>query len=179
VKKAHPVNRPSLGKDDINDFKKVFQLVMWFINNDKAVKNYINITAHLFFEQGFRPLSVSENTPAQLRYDIEGLEEWLAYQVYIDLLELEKAAKCKFERFLDKLDKKSAEALLKSGEIAIKYDIAPQDYLSEKGVQKITDNAEKAMFKINYLTDNILSSELIILASLYNAFFGDLYCVKT
>jgi len=180
MKRDCPEKKPYLSKNNVQDREKVFQLVMWFINNDETVKGYINRTAQLFFDQGYRPMNVSGKNPEQLDENISSLETWLAYQVYIDLNKLKNVKKSEFEIFLDNLDEKSAQALLASGEIAIEFDIQPKDYyLAEKIINEAGDKNKKNTFIINYLTDSVLSSELIILANLYYDFFGELYFVKT
>lgn len=168
--------RPILNKSDVSDVEKVAQYVAWFAKNDNLIKSFLGRSSYLIFDEGYRPITGSDNDPEAHYSDIENLADWFVLKMYIDLNKtLKDCDKEEFAMFIDMLVHRSNETLSEAGEIAIKYNMNLERYIYEKEIAKIPNEKESSWFKLNYLSDNVLSAEGRILAWLYKEYYGEWY----
>jgi len=168
--------RPSLKKEDISDADKVAEFVMWFLTNEEIVKAISNLSNRVIFGEGIRPLMGDSSNPEKIYPNIKSIIEWFMFKVFFDLNNyLKNAKKEEFELFIDMLDKISGEALVVYGDIGIKYKMDFNNFVYEKEIEKILDDQERAIFKTNFLSDNVLAAETRILAWIYQDYFNEWY----
>ncbi len=127
------------------------------------------------YDKGIRPYCPGVN-----KNDVEDstLNSWFIHRLTADIYRLSIASKEQFERYLDLIDRKSSQALLELGSIAVKYDLYPTDY-NENGSKIIADPAEREHFEKCFLNEAVLNSAFEVLAYIYFRIHGQLYAVKT
>jgi hypothetical protein len=171
--------RPVLVKEDIANFDKVAEFVIWFIKNEPIANTISGPSSNIIFNEGFKPLTGAKNNPELFKADIGSLSEWFIVKIFIDLNEtLKNATKDEFEQFIDSLNKINGETLVTYAEIGIKYDIDMNNFVYRKEIEKIPEGSERMLFKGNFLSDNVLAAEIRILAWLYYNYFGEWYKPK-
>lgn len=170
--------RPTLKKNDIPNFEKVAEFVIWFIKNEPIANAISNRSSNIIFNEGYRPKSGTQNNPESVKPDINSLEEWFIVKIFIDLNMLKDANKDEFRQFIDILDEAGRETLITAGEIATKYDLNFESFVYEREIEKIPNGAEQEWFKINFLDDNVLGGEIRILAWLYHEYFAEWYQLR-
>ena len=170
--------RPAIKKDDIPNFEKIAEFIIWFIKNEPVVSTISNQSSNIIFNEGYRPKSGTQNNPESVKPDINSLAEWFIVKVFIDLNMLKDATKEEFRQFIDILDEAGRETLITAGEIATKYDLNFENLVYEREIEKIPAGTEREWFKINLLDDNVLGAEIRILAWLYHEYFGEWYQLR-
>ena len=88
---------------------------------------------------------------------------------------LKNTDKREFKKFIDDLLKLGETTLSTAGNIAIKYGYKFENSTYENEIAKIPVGTERELFKVNFLTDNVLGAEARIMAWLYYDYFGDWY----
>lgn len=170
--------RPILKTEDIPNFEKVAEFVLWFIKNEPIANAVSNRNSNIIFNEGYRPKSGTQNNPESINANISSLAEWFITKIFIDLNILKDASKEEFRQFIDILDEAGTETLITAGEIAAKYDLNFENFVYEREIEKIPVGTEREWFKINFLDDNVLGAEIRILAWLYHEYFGEWYQLK-
>lgn len=171
------LKRPRLKRPDILNGSKVAEFVMWFIRNDPQVRTISNLGSDTIFDEGYRPILANQRYLERLA-GANSLAEWFIGKLFIDLNILKESSKAEFEQFIDDLDKSSTQALSITMEIGLKYSVDFQNFVYEREIRKIPVGPKRELFKVNYLSDNVLASEMRILAWLYHKYFGEWYRVK-
>jgi len=170
--------RPALKKDNIQNFEKVAEFIIWFIKNEPIANAISNRSSNIIFNEGYRPKSETQNNPELVKPDINSIAEWFIVKVFIDINMLKDATKDEFRQFIDVLDEAGKETLITAGNIATKYDLNFEKFVYEREIEKIPDGTEREWFKRNFLDDNVLGAEIRILAWLYHEYFGEWYQLR-
>jgi hypothetical protein len=171
------LRRTRLKRPDIPEAKKVSEFVMWFVRNDPQVRTISNPGSNMIFDEGHRPILVNQRYLHSLA-GAKSLAEWFVSKLFIDLNILKEASKAEFEQFIDDLVKSSTRTLSTTMEIGLKYSVDFQNFVYKSEIQKVPEGRERELFQVNYLSDNVLASEVRILAWLYHDYFGKWYKVK-
>jgi hypothetical protein len=173
-KKLFSRNKVHLDKKDITNFDKVTDLVVWFIKNDSLVSEVNSRTNHIIFSEGYRPQPELKN----FNPEVKDLLEWFCIKVFLELNFLKDSNQKEFEEFIDMLSEIEEKALTQTMKIGIKYNFNFDQYIYETEIEKIDNLEEKELFKIYWLTNTIVSSEVRILAYLYSQYFSKRYIIK-
>ena len=67
LSKLFGVKRPSLKKEDIRNFDKVAEFVLWFVKNEPIANAISNRSSILIFNEGFRPRYDNNNNPGKCK----------------------------------------------------------------------------------------------------------------
>lgn len=171
--------RPTLKKEDISNFERVSEFVNWFIKNEPIVNVFSGLSSNIIFNEGIRPIIGNSNDPEVFKDDINDLKEWFVIKIYIDLNNnLKNYNREEFELFIDLLNKNSEETLVIYAEIAMKYNFNMEKFVYMNEIKKIPNEHERAIFKVNFLSDNTLAAETRILAWIYHDYFNEWYQPK-
>lgn len=171
------LKRPRLKRPDISNGNKVAEFVMWFVRNDPQVRTISSPGSNMIFDEGYRPILVNQRDLESLA-GANSLAEWFVGKLFIDLNILKESSKAEFEQFIDDIDKLSTQTLTTTAERGLKYSVDFQNFVYKREIQKFPVGPERELFKLNYLSDNVLASEMRILAWLYHEYFGEWYKVK-
>jgi hypothetical protein len=163
-----------LDRKDIPDFDKVIGLVVWFIKNDKLVSEVNSRTNHIIFNEGYRPQPELENLNAKAN----DILDWFCMKVFLVLNFLKDSNKKEFADFIDILSEVDGNSLVQTMEIGMKYDFNFSNYIYELEIEKVSNEEERGLLKVYWLTSTVVSSEVRILAYLYAQYFGEPYQIK-
>lgn len=175
IKRLFGKKRPPLKKEDIPNFEKVAEFLMWFIKNEQFVNVICNRSSNIIFNEGYRPKCGTYNNPESIKSHIDSLVEWFILKVFIDLNMLKDESKENFKQFIDLLDEAGKETLISAHEIATKYNLIFDNFVYEREIKKIPRGPEREWFKVSFLADNVLGAEIRILMWLYHEYFGEWY----
>ena len=163
-----------LDRKDIPDFDKVIGLVVWFIKNDKLVSEVNSKTNHIIFNEGYRPQPELENLNAKAN----DILDWFCMKLFLVLNFLKDSNKKEFADFIDILSEVDGNSLVQTMEIGMKYDFNFSNYIYELEIEKVSNEEERGLLKVYWLTSTVVSSEVRILAYLYAQYFGEPYQIK-
>ncbi len=175
IQKLFGPKRPILFKSDIPNKEKVFAFLIWFIENDPNVKEITNKSCNLIFNEGYRPRIINFFSTKTENLDAENIIMWFMLKMYFDLNSLKNCNESEFRSYLKVLDEYWREALVTSGDLAIKYNIEFSNFDYNKELSKIPVGTELRDFKQFLLEENIMGAQIRILLWLFHAYFGVWY----
>ena len=85
LKKLFGQERPTLKKDDIPNFTKVAEFIIWYIKNEPIAKTLNNPSNHIIFNEGCRPIVEIKNNPDLTDSKINSIIKWFAVKFFTDI----------------------------------------------------------------------------------------------
>jgi len=167
---------PNISEKELGEFQAVSKFVDSFIKADFQAKQLLNRSNKTLFSQGYRPKIGLINDPEKNADKFNDLLKYFKKKFYLDINSVKPFSKKSFENLIDKLSNFSGETLDCSGRLGIKYDLNLQGrFIFDKELKKIPEGDERNKFKSCWLNDFILSTEVRLMAWIFQGLYGEEY----
>lgn len=190
--KANAKNPKSISSVDIpkTNFQNfimiphIESLINYFINHEKQVSLINSDCIITLFQKGYVPASEEFNNPQKMStidpsVKIDNPQKWLLSRLWLDLINLKNISEKTnvslnniFVDYLNNLGPKIDQTLITYGTLAQKYNIDDLEGDWEEKINRLADKGERESFKINYVSDTLLSAEVRIIAWIYKELFN-------
>jgi len=162
----------TLTREQANDRLKIGEYVLSFLKEDvfckELMSDYFQQWASNGFIESFCKIHFNQ-VPESINFI-----PWFMNRVFMDISSLQNSSKDEFQKVVNILDKLDASYLELIYQITKKHQIDPDDFKKnlKEHLNKL-DKAEASQVLFAFFSDGILHSEVIILNSVYENWFGN------
>ena len=167
---------PGFTNEDLPHQDRVAAFVSAFIERDFQARTLLNPSNRALFAEGYRPKIGVPRDPEAGGHSFSDIQAYFTRKLYLDLNSVSPLNQSTFQSFVDQIGRWANQTIICVGEISRKYDLtAKGPYNFKTEFAKVPAGPEREEFKLCWLNDFILGTEVRMLAWIYEQLFNAPY----